>query len=386
MQIGIVTGEFPPLAGGVGDYSREIARGLVRRGHGVHVLTDARCPPVPQDGFMVHALARGWGWGTLWRLRRRARALGLEVLLIQYQAAAYGMRLPIHFLPRWAGLASVVTFHDLRVPYLFPKAGRLRWAALRMMARDADGVIVSDPADEQRLQSEVRPGHLAQVPIGSNIPNVLPRGYDRTEWRNALGVQSGESVIGTFGFFNASKGGEVLLKAVGQLAEQGARIKVLLIGGARGASDPTDRATEERMLRAIAAHHLQANVIRTGYVSPETVSGHLTVCDVVALPYLDGVSLRRGSLMAALAHGCAIVSTGPDLPQADIRDGTHALLVTPGAADELANALWRLVSDPPLRQRLGQGALELADKFSWDKIVPQVEAVLLRARSECGRP
>ena len=52
----------------------------------------------------------------------------------------------------WAGVPVVVTFHDLRVPYLFPKAGRLRPAAVTHLARAAAGVIATDPADEAELK------------------------------------------------------------------------------------------------------------------------------------------------------------------------------------------------------------------------------------------
>ena len=44
---------------------------------------------------------------------------------IQYQTAAYGMSPFIHFLPdALRPIPVVTTFHDLRFPYLFPKAGR----------------------------------------------------------------------------------------------------------------------------------------------------------------------------------------------------------------------------------------------------------------------
>ena len=43
MKIGLVTGEYPPMKGGVGDYTRAIAVSLSERGHSVRVITDQRC-------------------------------------------------------------------------------------------------------------------------------------------------------------------------------------------------------------------------------------------------------------------------------------------------------------------------------------------------------
>jgi hypothetical protein len=39
MRIGFITGEYPPMQGGVGAFTRELAREMVRQGHDVEVLT-----------------------------------------------------------------------------------------------------------------------------------------------------------------------------------------------------------------------------------------------------------------------------------------------------------------------------------------------------------
>ena len=52
----------------------------------------------------------------------------------------------------------------------------------------------------------------------------------------------------------------------------------------------------------------------TGREEDAEVSADLSACDLLFLPYLDGASLRRGTLMAGLAHGCAIVTTTPQSP------------------------------------------------------------------------
>jgi glycosyltransferase involved in cell wall biosynthesis len=48
MRIGLVTGEFPPDQGGVGDFTHHLAEALAALGHDVHVVTgplrsDATC-------------------------------------------------------------------------------------------------------------------------------------------------------------------------------------------------------------------------------------------------------------------------------------------------------------------------------------------------------
>src|SRR5687767_3798199 len=102
MRVGLVTGEYPPMQGGVGDYTRALAGALAAKGAEVHVLTSTRARGTREGAsgsVTVHAEIARWSWASLWRLRGLARSLGLDVLNVQYQAAAYGLSAPIHFLP-----------------------------------------------------------------------------------------------------------------------------------------------------------------------------------------------------------------------------------------------------------------------------------------------
>src|SRR5690606_22549500 len=94
-----------------------------------------------------------------------------------------------------------------------------------------------------------------------------------------------------------------------RLRVSGSAPRLLLIGDAAGASDPTNRLANAELEALLAPEGLGQAVQRTGWLPPEAVSAHLQACDVVVLPYRDGASLRRGSLLAALVHGLPIVTT-----------------------------------------------------------------------------
>jgi glycosyltransferase involved in cell wall biosynthesis len=116
----------------------------------------------------------------------------------------------------------------------------------------------------------------------------------------------------------------------------------------------------------------------TGYVPPEQVSAALLSADTVVLPYRDGVSLRRGSLHAALLHGCAIISTVPRVSLPDLRDGENILLVPSDDPEALCQAALRLQRDTDLRRQIGKGAQALAQQFTWQRIAQRtVEEVFL---------
>jgi glycosyltransferase involved in cell wall biosynthesis len=82
-------------------------------------------------------------------------------------------------------------------------------------------------------------------------------------------------------------------------------------------------------------------------------------------------------LMEAAHQGLAIVSTRAAAIGEFISDGDNGLLVAPGAPDELATALARLVGDPDLRQRLASRASEIVrTRFSFESGVDWIASAL----------
>lgn len=361
MRIGIITGEYPPLQGGLSDYTDILSRGLLAAGHDVFVFSDQRAQ-AQSDAIPLENTARRWGIGTMRAIRRWAVGNTLDVVNLQFQTAAYGMSPWVHCLPHLLPVPLVTTFHDLRVPYLFPKAGRLReWIVLHL-ARASAGAIVTNPEDHQRIR------HLPQVrmiPIGSNVQNDLPADFDRNAWRGKAGAGNGDWLLAHFGFINHSKGVDTLLHAVSRLDD--APLKLLMIGGRTGTADPTNQAYAAQIERLIRTLQLESRVRWTGYVQPHEVSAYLMAADALALPYQDGASYRRGSLMAAIEHECAIMTTQPTITTPGF-DASALCLVPPNDPAALADAIRRLMDAPAERDRLRQGAKALRQRFQWAQI------------------
>ena len=45
MRVGLVTGEYPPMQGGVGDFTRQLGQALAALGVETHVITTPAAPP-----------------------------------------------------------------------------------------------------------------------------------------------------------------------------------------------------------------------------------------------------------------------------------------------------------------------------------------------------
>jgi glycosyltransferase involved in cell wall biosynthesis len=418
MRIALLSAEYPPQPGGVGDYTRRLGQALAVRGHDVLVFTivDFRFQILDLGSSQrnqkskIKNLQSDWGW-RCWRATIAALDVTRpDVLHIQYQTGAYGMRPAINLLPwRLRGLPRrprvAVTAHDLLLPYLFPKAGPMRrWVTRRLLA-DADAVVVTNEDDQAQLNgrrratSDVQPRGMAAlapsfvcrqpstnpilIPIGSNIPVVPPPGYDRAAWRSRLGLGPGETLVAYFGLISRSKGLHVLLDALARLP---ASFRLIVVGGA--ATQPADQAYAAEIERQIDERGLRGRVSITGHLPEAEVSAHLLAADLAALPFADGASFRRGSLLAVLAHGIPVITTADHRrPTADnnsstvggrLADEESALLVPPEDPAALAAAIERLAADSALRGRLSGGGRVVASQFAWETIAERHETLYLK--------
>ncbi len=385
MRIALVSGEYPPQPGGIGDYTRRLAEALGQRSHTMTVLTiQDRRLRVYGHGDLTARLPHQASTGLDWSLRCWPALIGAldslrpDWLHIQYQTGAYAMRPEVNLLPwRLRALPGrpriAVTFHDLLTPYLFPKAGPLRrWVNWRL-ARDADVVITTTAADAASLGEA---GVEVQViPIGSNIPVAPPESFERTAWRARLGPGATDRLIAYFGLLAPSKGADVLIEALARLDPSWG---LIIIGGA--ATAPQDVAHAAAVRALVARLGLAPRVVETGHLPDEEVSAWLLAADLVALPFRDGASFRRGSLLAALAHGCPVVSTMPVDTATTEALRPAALLVPPNDPAALATAIAALGADAPARARLAAAGRALAARFSWSAIAAQHEALY----TECG--
>ncbi|MEP7293075.1 MAG: glycosyltransferase [Chloroflexota bacterium] len=360
MRIGMITGEYPPMQGGVGAFTRILSSEMAAQGHDLFVLSRAGTSSA-DPRVHLSATVNQWGVASLFAARRWAQDNRLDLVNIQYQTAAYSMSPFIHFLPEALRPFPVITtFHDLRFPYLFPKAGRLRDWIVRRLANASRGVIATNHEDFAQIEHSC----AALIPIGSNIAG---RGeIDTAAFRAQVGAAPTDFLIVYFGLVNHSKGIETLLEAVAQLRDT--PVRLVLVGAVAGSSDPTNVAYMREIDALIERLNLAPVIHRTGYLDDAAVSGILAAADLIALPFTDGASYRRGTLMAALQHGGAIVTTAPRVPISSFIDGENLCLVPPNDPAALAGALRHLYKSPDERAKLRHGAKALASQFEWDEI------------------
>ncbi len=368
MKVCMITGEYPPMIGGIGDYTAGLVAALPNE---TIVLTNRRAA-----GLRVES-SPGWGLRHLPFLVRKVKALRPTLAHIQYQAAAFDLGGAVHLLPSLLKpIPTITTFHDTREPYILPKAGGLRHRANVRLARTSAAVVVTNPDDAAALAG-YGARRAALIPLGNNVPKIALSAEECAVYRTKLGAGAGACLIGHFGLMGPTKGLETLLDAIADRPN----IRLALIGSSIGDTDKTNAAASARVLAQINRLELQDRTCWTGEQPVGELSKYLQACDAIALPYADGASFRRTTLVAALANGCATVTTtgvaagdsAAGLPV--LHDGANVLLVPPGSPHDLQAALSLLLGDASLRRRLGECAEHTARAFDWQRVAAQHSAL-----------
>ena len=116
-----------------------------------------------------------------------------------------------------------------------------------------------------------------------------------------------------------------------------------------------------------------------GYLGTESIARRLAAADIFLSPLIDGVSTRRGTLMAALQHGLPIVGTaGPLTDSILLESGSALSLVAVGDRDGFADEVRRLADEAAERQSMRRAGRRLYERnFDWpvtaERILEEIE-------------
>jgi len=218
-----------------------------------------------------------------------------------------------------------------------------------VLGHAAQLLVLSDPGT--RALRRVLPSH----PYLRSLPFLTYR-RDRPALRKR---HTGPVTILFAGFWAPSKGIGVLLKAVERIsagASSNSPAVRLLLGGGAEQSRAGQRYLSET-LRSIKSSPAHAAVEVPGYIPAAELDAAFDAADIFVLPATGATGYSSSSvLFRAMTAGLPIVATTVGAVGEEIRHEETGLLVNPGDADSLAEALERLVNDPLLRQCLGTQA------------------------------
>lgn len=372
------------FVGGVGVYSRTLVRALAETVPDLRLEVVTPDPVAAKPNYIgcaaLHLIRHTAALPTHpgWIVQAAAFRLALRPLLgridlvhfpsdARHALFALGLPVPVvatmndyfNAVLDWRPGSTRRYYHDWPARYPLYQLARLgERRALRRLSHiigisDAVGQIVG-PA------YGIPPDRFTTVRYGIDFPVIPP---------NDGAIRSPRTVLFVGGNFQR-KGLLVLLRAAPAVLARFPDTRFLIIGkssyarecqrfaqslGVGAACDFLGGVEYGRLLR---------------YYASATVLAMPSLMEAFGIPYLEAMSCG----LPAVATSCA----GPD---EYLADGENALVVPPGDADALADALVRLLGDVALRERLRRGGRETARAFTPARMAQETLAVYARVLS-----
>jgi glycosyltransferase involved in cell wall biosynthesis len=246
-----------------------------------------------------------------------------------------------------------------------------RRIALRWAMRQSDHTVMVSRATQRQFATELG----VDESLFTVIPNGVPLADgDAARVRAEFDVDEHHCVLLAVGNLERHKGHRVLLEALARLIHAGVSTPwKLIIAGGRGGDQ------HQSLLDYVHAEALGEHVHVV--LNRNDIPDLLALADVFVMPSLwEG--LPMAVLEAMVARKAIVASATAGIPEA-IVDGRDGLLVPPGEAAALADALRLVLADPERRAALGEAAAVRANReFTVAVMAERYEA--LYAKNYCA--
>lgn len=369
MRILVLNYEYPPVGGGGGQASADLARALADRGHSIQVIT-AGLP-----GLAARAEEQGV---SVWRVAtgRRSRFRASFLAMAGYLGGAFlpALRLARSWKPdvihahfavptgalalvvsRLSGVPYVLTAHLGDVPGGVPeKTGRwFRWVYPFTGPIWRGAAAVAAVSEYTRsLAARHYPVPIVVIPNGVPIAKADP-----------VKPCSQPARIVFVGRFQPQKNLLFLVDMLGEVRDLA--WTCTLVG-----DGPLRSQVEQR----VAGLDLTARIELAGWVAPEEAARRLSDADLLLMPSLsEGLPVVG---IQALSHGLAIVASKVGGLAELVEDGANGWACEPGDAAGFRAALRACLEDPQRLQRMKQASKSMAVRYDIRRVAEAYEALL----------
>ncbi len=386
MRICLVSQEYPPETpwGGIGTQTWLKANGLAARGHEVHVLSCSDFPTRTlrtenHDGVIVHRLQPpghefsvyerqaywvGYSWQVFRYLQELIGQQAFDVIdLPEFAAEGYCYLLDrniYNFCPVVVHLHGSLAMFTEHMGW--PERGtRLHQTGTfmeRFCVQRADALCANSRATAQITSK------YCEVP--EEAIDIVHCGVDAEQFsvtsHRSLPEQPSILFVGAMVH---NKGPEILLEAVLTLLAKYPGLKLMMIGN-------DDKPLADELKARVRSVGAEAHVRFLGFVPLNELPNYYRQATVFCSP-AEFEGGTASVYLEAMACGCPlIVSTAGGGAEAIIH-GEQGLLVPPKDIPATAAALDLLLSDEPLRRRMGEaGRARIERYFARDRFVDRI--------------
>lgn len=283
-------------------------------------------------------------------IRRLAVAHGATVIHVNTSALLVG-----GLLGHPGGARLLWHVHEIVV-----RPRLLGWLFRLVPPLTGDRVIAVSDAVRQHLT----PGGLFRgkvVTVHNGLPERSPAPHP--------GIVHTGPVVAFVGRLNRWKGHEVFVDAAARVAVSDEEVRFVIAGDAPAGEEEREAALD----RQVAAAGLSSRIQRLGFVADGAAV--LEAADVAVVPSTWPDPFPT-VVLEAMRAGCAVIASDHGGAPEMIESGVSGILVPPGDAGALADAIVRLLEEPDVRTAMGNAARARFEReFRVERMVAEVEAV-----------
>jgi glycosyltransferase involved in cell wall biosynthesis len=324
--------------------------------------------PAAPGGSSAGSFLLEYGWSWLCTTVLVARALlttGFDVLQI---AGGPDIFFTISVPARWLGKSIIFDQRDLAPETYVARFGRkdalyqlLLWLERRSYAA-SDRVLVVNQSlkDVAAARGGVAPVNITVVGNGPVLASIgaAVDSYNRAGHGSDRPLDSAGPVVVWVGVIGPQDHLEIAIRAFAELIRATGRTdcRMLVIGEG-------DARAECEVLTAEL--DIRTSVTFTGWLDEEATFAHLAAADIGVDSNLDAF-VTPVKVMEYMAFSLPVVAF--DTRETRLLTQDAALLVAPGDVSGLAEAMEQLVTNPLLRQQLGEsGRQRVEQTVAWDR-------------------
>ena len=311
---------------------------------------------------------------------RQINESGVDAVWLQHEFGIFGGpdgAMVTDFIDRIAA-PLILTPHTV----LGQPSARQRTILEHLIARASRIMVMSGHSRDLLASSYGAPHDILQV-----IPHGAPdRPFGRSrQFKEQLGLAD-RKVMMTFGLLGPGKGLEKAIEAMPAIVERHPELVYRIVG----ATHPNLVAREgeayrERLVALAAELGVVDHIVWDNrFLDVDELLDQLEACDIYVTPYPGLQQSTSGTLSYAVALGKAVIST-PYLHARELLSEEAGMLIEPGSASAIADAVNRLLDDPEELLALQRRAYARGRETIWPRFADGAAALIESAVAPVGR-
>lgn len=287
---------LPPGGDAVGEGVLKLKFLLESQGINCSILTSSN-QTYKEDTFHFF---NNWGLLNIMRSVSLLKKIKTDVVIFHYPTSHYGRNIFVTLIALIYRLTRIKIISFVHEYSTYSILGKIRIFPLLIFS---NRIITSDHSNYKDI---VKIPNLklktSIITVGSNFSDNFFNSDKKDIQRHDRFVKNEKIDLLYFGYIMHGKGLEFLLNAFEEFPELREKFNLHIVGNI---PEVPNKETLALIRKVQTSYYINYH----GYLNREQLTAFFPLIDVVCLPYIQGVTIRRGSFMTAMGYGKLVLTT-----------------------------------------------------------------------------